>query len=142
MYAWKSAEVICAIAIGGLILAGFFLWEIFHLTNEPLVPMHLFRNRGFVLSAILVSIGASVYYAFAIIWPEMVNLFYSGGNTIQDGWLQCCVLGPFTLGEIVGCFVYKFTGNIRLHMTTTLILAGSLLGGKKLLYSLWTVHGH
>lgn len=128
VYAWKSAKVICAIVVGAMLIATFVLWEIYNPTNEPLVPMHLFKNRGWVLSSLLVSIGASVYYAFGIVWPEMVNLFYANGSDIYTGWLQCCVLGPFTLGEIVGCLIYKSTGNIRAHLTIALIIAMALLG--------------
>lgn len=58
VYPWKSASVVCAIVIGALSLIGFFCWETFAPLKEPLVPMRLFKNRGWASSAILAGIGA------------------------------------------------------------------------------------
>lgn len=129
VYPWKSPAVISSITIGGVVLVGFFAWEIYHPMDEPLVPMHLFMNRGWVISSLLVSIGASIYYAFGIVWPGMVNLLYANGDQIYAGWLQCCVGGAFTLGQVVGSFVYKFIGSVRTQLTVTTLIGGALLGG-------------
>lgn len=130
VYPWKSAAVISSITIGAVVLIAFFVWEIYHPLEEPLVPMHLFRNRGWVISTLLVSIGASIYYAFGIVWPGMVNVLYANGDQVYAGWLQCCVGGAFTLGQVTGSFVFKFIGYVRVQLTVVTLVGGALLGGK------------
>lgn len=73
-YPWKSTHVIATILIGFLSLVAFVLYETFMPLKEPLVPMHLFRNIRWVADTLLVALGgASLYYAFAIVWPTMVS---------------------------------------------------------------------
>ncbi|OCT45295.1 hypothetical protein CLCR_05641 [Cladophialophora carrionii] len=129
VYPWKSAAVIATIVIGALTLVAFFTWEVYHPMEEPLVPMHLFRNRGWLIASLLVSIGASIYYAFGIVWPSMVNVLYAEGDQIYAGWLQCCVGGAFTLGQVTGSFLYKFIGSVRAQLTVTTLIGGALLAG-------------
>ncbi|EXJ56035.1 hypothetical protein A1O7_08966 [Cladophialophora yegresii CBS 114405] len=129
VYPWKSAAVIATIVIGALVLTAFFTWEVYHPMEEPLVPMHLFRNRGWLIATLLVSIGASIYYAFGIVWPSMVNVLYAEGDQIYAGWLQCCVGGAFTLGQVTGSFLYKFIGSVRAQLTVTTLIGGALLAG-------------
>src|ERR1700728_1543634 len=42
---WTSATVLASIVIGALLVAGFVAWEL--RAREPMLPMHLFRSRGF-----------------------------------------------------------------------------------------------
>jgi MFS family permease len=58
LYAWKSGHVIGTIVSGVLSLVAFFMWETFMPLKEPLVPMHLFKNVGWVASCLLLSLGA------------------------------------------------------------------------------------
>ena len=74
LYPWKSATVICLIIFGVLCLIALFVYETKANLEEPLIPMHLFRNRQWVSSALLLSIGASVYYSQAIVWPSVSTL--------------------------------------------------------------------
>ena len=45
---WTSATVLASIVIGALLVAGFVAWEL--RAREPMLPMHLFRSRGFTLT--------------------------------------------------------------------------------------------
>jgi EmrB/QacA subfamily drug resistance transporter len=45
---WTSATVVASIVIGALLVAGFVAWEL--RAREPMLPMHLFRSRGFTLT--------------------------------------------------------------------------------------------
>ncbi len=128
-YPWKSAAVIASIIIGILTLAAFFIWELFAPLKEPLVRMHLFKNRDWVITVLLLSIGASVYYGFSIVWPSMVVVVYSDGNAQRDGWLECCVRGAFTLGQIVGGFLCNLIGRSRIQIIIIITAGGALLGG-------------
>lgn len=58
LYAWKSPHVIATIIVGTLCLVTFTLWEIYAPLKEPLVPMHLFKNTGWVAATILLALGA------------------------------------------------------------------------------------
>src|SRR5579862_8241664 len=47
-HGWTSATVLPPIVIGALLVAGFVAWEL--RAREPMLPMHLFRSRGFALT--------------------------------------------------------------------------------------------
>ena len=42
--------------------------------------MHLVKNRDWLVLILIWSIGASVYYAFALIWPQMLAALYADGK--------------------------------------------------------------
>jgi hypothetical protein len=66
-YAWKSAHVIATSVIGFFALVAFVLYETLVPLKGPLVPMHLFKNIPWVPTMMVVALGASAYYAFAIV---------------------------------------------------------------------------
>ena len=68
VHPWKSAHVIATIVIGFLALIGFVCWQGFMRLKEPLMPLHIFRNRGWVLATVVSGLGASMFYAFAVVW--------------------------------------------------------------------------
>jgi len=47
-HGWTSAQVLAGLIGGGLLLAAFLAWE--RRAPAPMVPLHLFRNRGFALA--------------------------------------------------------------------------------------------
>ncbi len=55
------------------------------------------------------SIGASVYYAFAIIWPNMVNALYADQHSskLWAGWASSVVGAGITAGEVLAGFAKK-----------------------------------
>lgn len=48
-------------------MVAFVLWEIYMPLKEPLMPLRVVTNREWIISALLTSIGASIYYAFAVV---------------------------------------------------------------------------
>src|SRR5271154_6513102 len=48
-YGWTSMTVLPPMVLGGLLVAGFALWEL-RGTKEPMLPMQLFRSRGFAMT--------------------------------------------------------------------------------------------
>jgi EmrB/QacA subfamily drug resistance transporter len=47
-HGWTSGTVLPPIVIGGLLVAAFIAWEL--RAREPMLPMHLFRSRGFTVT--------------------------------------------------------------------------------------------
>src|SRR5262245_48692960 len=82
-------------------------WSTNPLTNRPLLPMHLCKNRDWLVLILIWSIGASVYYAFALIWPSMVLGLYADGQIMWAGWASGVVGAGITLGEILAGFTKK-----------------------------------
>ncbi|OCK82683.1 hypothetical protein K432DRAFT_423977 [Lepidopterella palustris CBS 459.81] len=95
-YPWRSARVVATIVIGFFALVVPVIWELFADLSKPLVPMHLFKNSGWVPAILLVSLGASVYYGFAIIFPRMVTTVYANGYLNWPAW----IIGGFIVEPI------------------------------------------
>ncbi|RDW72199.1 MFS general substrate transporter-28 [Coleophoma crateriformis] len=130
LYPWKSGHVIGTVVSGALGIVAFFLWEIYVPLKEPVVPMHLFKNIEWVASCLLLSLGASVYYAMATIWPSMVAVLYTddGGASMYAGWLNCISGTMIVAGQIcAGCFAVAI-GKTKFQCITVLIIGGALLG--------------
>ena len=55
-HGWTSAEVLTALVGGGLFLIAFLLWE--RQARSPMVPLSMFRSRGFALSNVVALVMA------------------------------------------------------------------------------------
>lgn len=60
VYPWASGRVIATIVVGAISLVAFGLWETFMKLKEPLVPIWVFRNRGWFAATIISGLGASI----------------------------------------------------------------------------------
>jgi uncharacterized integral membrane protein len=111
LYPWKSAHVIATIIIGFVLMVAFVLYEALVPMKEPLLPMHLFKNKGLIISILIWSIGASVYYAFAIVWPSMIVTVYAAKHLdpMWPGYAACALNGGISFGELLGSFYNKKT---------------------------------
>ncbi|KAF4980103.1 hypothetical protein FZEAL_3824 [Fusarium zealandicum] len=127
-YPWSSGYVIGAIVAGFISLVLFVLWESFAKLKEPLVPMHLFKNHGWNAATILSGLGASVYYAFALVWPSMVTVLYDDGDQMTSAWYSSFVGLFIIVGEVVGGVVAKPIGNLKWQCTITVALSGIFFG--------------
>lgn len=132
VYAWKSAHVIVTIVVGAFTLAAFVLWESYAKLKEPLLPIHLFKKFSWVAACILLGLGASIYYALAIIWPQMVDLVYTedGGASMYAGWLACTPTAMINGGQIFGGFLAEPIGKTKFQCMSVLAIGGAFLGGK------------
>jgi Fungal trichothecene efflux pump (TRI12) len=150
VYPWKSAHVIATMVIGGVILIVFALWESYANLKEPLLPLHLFKNIRWVAACILLGLGArqvhpifnsseanrnSIYYAMAIIWPQMVDILYTddGGASMYAGLLACAPSAMINGGQIVAGFLAEPIGKTKLQCMSVLAIGGTFLGGKSCL---------
>jgi hypothetical protein len=131
VWPWSSAHVIATIIVGFVALCLFVAWESFGKLKDPLVPMHLFRNRGWNASTLISGLGASIYYAFSIVWPQMVVVLYSdGANPMHGPWLSSLVGLCIVLGEIAGGFLGKAIGHLKWQCFATIALGGILFACK------------
>jgi hypothetical protein len=128
VYAWTSAYVIGTIVAGFVGLVLFVLWESFMKLKEPLVPMHLFTNGGWNAATILSGLGASVYYALAIVWPNMIGKLYTDMDGMTAAWYASFVGLFIIVGEVVGGFVAKSIGHLKWQCVVTVALSGILFG--------------
>ena len=128
VYPWKSANVIGSIVAGFVGLVVFVLWETFAKLKEPLVPMHLFKNGSWVAATILSGLGASVYYALAIVWPSMVAVLYNDGGVMTNAWYASFVGLWITVGQVLGGFVAKRLGYIKWQIVVTVLISGIFFG--------------
>ncbi|EXJ77068.1 hypothetical protein A1O3_10226 [Capronia epimyces CBS 606.96] len=128
-YPWKSAHVITTIIVGFVCLVSLAAWEIRAPLQEPLIPVHLFKNVHWVASVLLLGFGASVYYATALVWPEMVTVVYRQGNTKKDqmwaGWISSLLSIAFTLGEVSGGLLAEKIGRVK-YQCMFMITMGSV----------------
>jgi ATP/ADP translocase len=105
---WDSAHVIATIVVGFFALVAFVLWECYMNLQEPLVPMRLFLHKSWVASTVLSGLGQSIYYAFAIVWPQMVAILYADTVTpIEAAWLSSVSGAGWTCGIIIGGLLAK-----------------------------------
>lgn len=123
------------------------VYETFAKLKEPLIPMHLFKDLGYTSSMISLSLGASVYYSQAIIWPQLTaNVYATGKGAMWGGWVSCLVGIGITVGvstsyvahwetlltlvaqEIIGGAVAKPIGKTRYQCIAVMTLATLFLG--------------
>lgn len=129
VYSWNSARVIATIIVGFFALVLFALWECYMKLKEPLVPMRLFLHRHWVASVILSGLGQSIYYAFAIVWPQMVALLYADtASPSGAAWLASVAGIGWTFGIIIGGFVATAIRHVKYQCFTAILLGGLFFG--------------
>ncbi|KAK5709650.1 hypothetical protein LTR17_019586 [Elasticomyces elasticus] len=128
VYPWISGRVIGMIVGGFAVLVVFVLYEIYMPLKAPFMPMHLFKNVGWVMASILLGIGAGVYYAFAVIFPMQSAVLYANGDLIYLGWLSCVPGSGIVCGQMVGGFLGERIGKVKYQCMTMFVLGGIFLG--------------
>jgi hypothetical protein len=128
LYPWKSARVISTIVIGFVLLVIFFLYEGFMNLKEPLLPMSLVKNKGWVVTSLLWGTGSALYYCNAILWPSMCAVLYAPGHGwVRNGFLASIPGSAIILGEWTGAIITKST-NIQQMILFPII--GAFLASK------------
>ncbi|CAK7203588.1 hypothetical protein SEUCBS139899_006325 [Sporothrix eucalyptigena] len=128
LHPWKSASVIVTIVVGAVALIAFGLWETYANLSEPLVPVRMLKNFEWFSIVMVLSISVTVYYAFSILWPQMVFGLYE--TDLIRGGLLCCLVGAGTnLGQLSSGLLGRRLGNQRWQFVTGTVLGGAFLGG-------------
>jgi MFS family permease len=129
---WIDPEVLVSFAIGAVFLLIFLVVE--SRVSDPMIPLDLFRNRTFAVSAVATFFsvfGFSTLIIFLPLWFQIVQ----GATTTESGYL----LFPFLVGLIfssimsgqvvarTGRYKYLIVGALAL-MTVGLALFSNLRG--------------
>lgn len=112
VYPWKSGHVIATIVVGLIALVAFVLWDAYGHHGDPLLPLHLFKSRGYLAMIITAMVGSCVYYSMNVVWPQQIAYLF-GGSAEHKGWLACVVGGPCLLGQIVGGLLCRYVKKSR-----------------------------
>ncbi|KAK6423434.1 hypothetical protein LTR95_016530 [Oleoguttula sp. CCFEE 5521] len=111
-YPWKSAHVIATIVVGFACLVAFVLYDAFLHSGDPLLPIHLFKTRGYLAMVLTAMVGSCVYYSMNILWPSQIAYLF-GGSPVHKGWLACVVGGSCLVGQIVGAILCQYIKQSR-----------------------------
>ncbi|KAF2815685.1 uncharacterized protein BDZ99DRAFT_120678 [Mytilinidion resinicola] len=101
--------------------------------GDPLLPMHLFKSRGFAAIISAASVGSCVYYSMIILWPSQIASLL-GGSPIHQALLASMVgtgtqLGQFMAGPMLHWISYQrgllfFTCCLLTAMAGAMIAVG------------------
>lgn len=131
VYPWRSGRVIATIVVGAVTLVAFLLYESLAQPKEPFVPMYLFKHGSWVATIFLICICGGVFYAFALVWPQMVNALYARPDDPMDvGYLSSIVALGIITGEIVGCWLAKPLGKTKIQMIVICTIGSTFLSCK------------
>jgi hypothetical protein len=53
--------------------------------------MRIFLNVEWSVTAILLGLGAGIYYAFAIVWPAQCAVLYANGDPMYIGYISVLI---------------------------------------------------
>ncbi|KAK3116460.1 hypothetical protein LTR53_003186 [Teratosphaeriaceae sp. CCFEE 6253] len=111
-YPWASAHVIATIVVGFLTLVAFVLWDAYGHHGDPLLPLHLFKTRGYLAMVLTAMVGSCVYYSMNVLWPQQIAYLF-GGSTTHKGWLACVVGGSCLIGQVLGAVLCRYVKKSR-----------------------------
>ncbi len=98
IYAWLSPQVIIILAAAAVVYSAFFLVE--SRVNDPIVPLHLFRNQLFAADCLLALTIGMILLALVFYLP-----LYLQGILGESATSSGAVITPLTLSIVVGSAV-------------------------------------
>ncbi|KAJ5709230.1 hypothetical protein N7493_010564 [Penicillium malachiteum] len=136
VYSSTDPHVVASLVAGAVVLVCFALWETFGNLKYPLAPTAIFTSsygRDFTAPVIALGVINMFYYSSSILWPEMIDAFYTN---FDADWRYAVVLSlPQGFGILLGALLLTFLGsyirNWQWQLTGfvfVMVLFGSLLG--------------
>lgn len=105
-----------------------FTYEVYFPPQEPLIRIEFFKNRGWLSSALLLGIGASVYYSQALIFPQMAATVYGADKGPMWVGLVGCLPGiGITTGEIIGGSIAQKVGKSKYQVIVAMTTGTALI---------------
>jgi EmrB/QacA subfamily drug resistance transporter len=127
-FAWASWQTAALVLGGAVLLAGAVIVE--RRAPEPLIPLHLFRNRTIVL-AVLASVSVGVAMFGTSVFLSQYMQIARAMSPTESGLLQIPMMGGVMFSSIVIGRVITRTGRYKRWMLlgTLLLTAGLALMG-------------
>ncbi|MEW2344418.1 MULTISPECIES: MDR family MFS transporter [Streptomyces] len=125
-YAWGSARIMELIGIGVAALVGFLFWQT--KAAEPIMPLHIFRNRNFSLMSIIGFITGFVMFG-AVLFLPLYQQAVQGASATNSGLLLLPMLGAMLVVSMVAGRVTTNSGRYKVFPLAggVLIIAGLFL---------------
>ncbi|KAJ2161852.1 hypothetical protein GGF46_001160 [Coemansia sp. RSA 552] len=117
-HAWASAQVLCTLCFGILVLVLFVVYE-WKVATHPIIPIRLFRMRNVIFASV-----CSLLFGFAIngaimFIPQMAQIVYGASPSVSGAYLAPYCGGMVLTSILSGVLIVK-TGHCRV-----LIVAGA-----------------
>ena len=115
-------------AVGGLILLGLAIAAVFVFVesraSEPIVPLHLFRNRSFTISVIAMFAASMAFFAPVAFLPRWFQVV-EGSSATQSGYQILALLGGLIISAMASGQIVARTGRYKILALGAGILLGS-----------------
>ncbi|HEX6867896.1 MAG TPA: MDR family MFS transporter [Candidatus Limnocylindrales bacterium] len=108
---WTDPSVGGLLALGAVLLLAFVFVE--SRAVEPIVPLHLFRNRSFTVSVSAVFLAAIGFFATVIFLPRWFQVV-AGSSATVSGYQMLPLLGGLIFSAIASGQIVSRTGRYRL----------------------------
>ncbi|MEH0424180.1 MDR family MFS transporter [Streptomyces sp. B21-083] len=118
-YAWDSAVIMELIGIGVASLVGFVFWQT--KAAEPIIPLHIFRNRNFTLMSIIGFITGFAMFG-AVLFLPLYQQAVQGASATNSGLLLLPMLAAMMVVSMVAGRVTTGSGKYKVFP-----LAGGVL---------------
>lgn len=131
-YAWSSAIIMELVALGVAALVGFLFVE--SRAAEPIMPLHIFRNRNFTLMSVIGFLTGFVMFG-AVLFLPLFQQSVQGASATNSGLL----LLPMLLSMMVVSLVSgRMTTNTGKYKIFPIIGGGLMVAGLLLLAQMGT----
>ncbi|MGI5356649.1 MDR family MFS transporter [Streptomyces sp. CA-252508] len=119
-YAWGSSVIVGLSALGVAALAGFLLVQT--RTAEPIMPLHIFRNRNFTLMSVIGFLTGFVMFG-AILFLPLYQQAVQGASATNSGLLLLPMLLAMMAVSLIAGRVTTDTGKYKIFP----IIGGALM---------------
>ncbi|MFF3358580.1 MDR family MFS transporter [Streptomyces sp. NPDC002917] len=125
-YAWDSAVITELAAIGVVSLVGFLFVET--KAAEPIIPLHIFRNRNFTLMSLVGFMSGFVMFG-AVLFLPLYQQSVQGASATNSGLLLLPMLLSMMIVSLIAGRVTTSTGKYKIFpiIGSVLMVAGLFL---------------
>ncbi|MFB7915126.1 MDR family MFS transporter [Streptomyces sp. NPDC056061] len=125
-YAWGSAMIMELAAIGVVALIGFVLVET--RAAEPIIPLHIFRNRNFTLMSVVGFMAGFVMFG-AVLFLPLYQQAVQGASATNSGLLLLPMLLAMMFVSLIAGRVTTSTGKYKVFpiLGSALMVTGLFL---------------
>jgi EmrB/QacA subfamily drug resistance transporter len=120
LYPWSSTPMLVLVSAAVLLCTALALAEAWAL--EPVLPLHLFANRVFVLGVAVISFSAMALFAAVVFLPLFFQLVI-GTSPTRAGLMISPMMGGVIIASVIGGRLVSRTGRYKLFPVCGLAVA-------------------